>query len=55
MTLWKERILCQFLLHLDSDKGKYQELINSVHEGKSNIESLLNEFSNNKLLKNQKM
>ena len=42
------------LIALDSDKGKYQDLINSVHEGKENIESLLNEFSNNKIIEKSK-
>ena len=42
------------LIALDSDKGKYQDLINSIHEGKENIETLLNEFSNNKIIEKSK-
>ena len=42
------------LIALESDKDKYQELINSVHEDKSNIESLLNEFSNNNIIEKSK-
>ena len=42
------------LIALESDKGKYQEIINSVHESKSNIESLLNEFSNDNIIEKSK-
>ena len=42
------------LIALDSDKSKYQELINSVHQGESSIESLLNEFSNNNIIEKSK-
>jgi len=42
------------LIALDADKSKYQELINSIHEGKSTIESLLSEFSNNEIIEKSK-
>ena len=42
------------LIALDTDKSKYQELINSIHEGKSTIKSLLNEFSNNEIIEKSK-
>ena len=42
------------LIALESDKDKYQEIINSVHESKSNVESLLNEFSNDNIIEKSK-
>ncbi len=38
------------LTAFDSDKTKYEDLIRSIHQGKNNIESLLNEFSNDEII-----
>ena len=38
------------LTAFDSDRTKYEDLIRSIHQGKNNIESLLNEFSNDEII-----
>ena len=38
------------LTAFNSDKTKYEDLVRSIHQGKNNIESLLNEFSNDEII-----